>query len=87
MNSHRGTTSPPHKTSSNLTTKDDKSVVDKGQASPLLAWQNQTKRDDPWSGFTVVSSETPQARSQDSPTKDESDAWSTQAEVGSDEEK
>ncbi|KPA41369.1 hypothetical protein FLAG1_05750 [Fusarium langsethiae] len=84
MNSPRGTTPPQDKTSSRSTSKNDKTATDRGQASPLLDWLNQTKRDDPWHGFTIVSTESQQAKPQDSSTKENPDALTTRAEVGSD---
>ncbi|CEI68220.1 hypothetical protein FVEN_g11827 [Fusarium venenatum] len=83
MNSLHGSASRRDKTSSDLT-KDDKPVVDKDRSSPLLDWLNQNEGDDPWHGFTAVSTEGPRGRSQDGPAKDKTNAWSTQAEVGSD---
>ncbi|KAF5240720.1 hypothetical protein FAUST_4246 [Fusarium austroamericanum] len=84
MDSSRGTTYRQDKTSSDSTSKDDKPVVDKGQASPLLDWFNQKEKDDPWHRFSVASTETHQDRSQEDVVHDKLKSWSTRAEFGSD---
>ena len=51
--------------------------------SPFSRWLNQSTKESPWHGFTVVSGENQRGNS----VADKSDTWSTQAEAGSGKEK
>ncbi|KAF5546511.1 hypothetical protein FMEXI_5533 [Fusarium mexicanum] len=51
--------------------------------SPMLEWLRQSDEDEPWKGFTVVATHRKDWQSHAYSAQDRSQAWSTQAEAGS----
>ncbi|KAF4979241.1 hypothetical protein FDECE_18096 [Fusarium decemcellulare] len=53
-------------------------------ASPMLRWLHQSDKDEPWRGFTVVSTDTQHGQSYSYATTDNKrSTWSTKVESGS----
>ncbi|RKK31261.1 hypothetical protein BFJ66_g15337 [Fusarium oxysporum f. sp. cepae] len=63
-----------------------KSNIDLDYMSPMLEWLRQSGEDEPWRGFTVVATDRKNWQSHVYPAQNSSETWSTQAEVGSQEE-
>ncbi|EWZ43161.1 hypothetical protein FOCG_01954 [Fusarium oxysporum f. sp. radicis-lycopersici 26381] len=58
----------------------------KEHGSKEKEWLRQSGEDEPWRGFTVVATDRKNWQSHVYPAQNSSETWSTQAEVGSQEE-
>ncbi|KAF4341799.1 hypothetical protein FBEOM_4256 [Fusarium beomiforme] len=74
--------------SKNATSTTPKNSTDHGNqeqsyASPMLEWLCQSDRDEPWRGFTVVTTDQQNWKTRNYSTENHSQTWSTRAEAGS----